>query len=1539
MPRAEAVELRMRRVAAIVAVLIFLPLPAVQGVGPQATPSMVEPPVIDPDAPRIPELPPAPRPPRSGAAGVRDGLMDPGDLAARIAQVSGDPALFSQPATTASAYANAASPSAIGPQPPYADPPRSPATAAETTATHNCVDPSAACRREWTRATDGNDEGFSPGADFPQVLVTTSTRVFTLMQTTGGDGQVHTGVLAHDAETGERLWDLVYDGPTDLSDWPNDIVASPDGSRVYVSISSPGVIELPLGGTASSGSDGVLLALDAASGSLAWEVRYNGEAPLGVADEEFIAIDIAPDGSNLYVAGPAWTTETQEGDPTLYGAADLFVASLQTSDGAFAWTRLIDDTTRISSELVTDISVTSGHVVITGYEGTDEGMLATISAFRTSTGASAWAAQIDSPSTDIFWDVSIHEGRAYASGVSTECPACDANYLVAAYDLETGQRMWLVDSLFTGGDRWWTYFTGFHALSADGSTLVLAASRGSAASATDVWLPRIDAATGAILGEATYDSPDHGYENVWGGLVSLPDGSIAILGTSWRTATDYDTLHLLLSPDGTLARAQVVDQGNALGDVGWAIGVSPDGSRTYHAIASSAPGTLLDTLVVARSASVGTPLWSDRFDGVGISYDRSDKVVASPDGSTLYQTILHIGVDYWLIGGGSQSVAAVEALDAVTGARLWRAQHLERFQWIQALAISPSGDTVVVASYYDAGGDWASRVEALDAASGSVRFTRQTEHAQPQALAFDAATGDLYAAGFDSDRYVYGRFGNVTIELVDVATGAPRWATRVFTGYSIVDGLDLVLAKGRAHALVAGRIVNWQAGDRIDMRLLSFDTYDGGLWYNVRYLPEDYPSGDRGTYVPIGLDVSPDGNTLHIVAYRTRWPGYVYWDIDWVVFGIRAADGEQLWKVKQGTNERGSENPSSLIVDRRTGVVVATGNVADYTGWQAGDDPRPVQMTTVAYDPTTGDELWSETYVGETFSNFGWRAVAAPGGDRVYIAGFASHPSGGIDVFIHSRSTLTGALVFAERYDSGGLRDIMSGLTLSPRGDRIYLVGFSDTTDAASDATIHAFFVTRAPSASLLPNATLAREPASFSFATRGVDTDGGIAGWTLDTDTDGKTDIEGNGPPPASIQWQYPRAGSYAVRLDVRDVDGAIASTTTSVSVRANAAPIIDLPAQLAVSEGSTLDIFVPADDPDGDPITLTAADVPAGASFDTASRRLRWTPGETDTGFYAGLKLRASDGILTTIHPVTLRVLGVNQPPVPRPIAPIDQRAGALLTLLLAADDVDGDVTTFRPVSVPVGSAFDPASARLSWRPMADQVGEHVLQFSVTDGVESVPFEVRVRVISNRAPIVMIEAPLRAEAGESIVFGSEGTFDPDQAGAMTYAWDLDASDGIELEGNEPTVSHRYRRAGNHVVTLTVTDAEGATATRTAIGAVDDNIAMNVTLVGDRVRLNSRPTFLVSILRDDMTPGTDAELRFTLVHVATGRVLRTASATTDARGSALITLETDLATGTNLPGEHILLVDATSSSREGAPFLDEERASSEVRYSVEVER
>ena len=218
--------------------------------------------------------------------------------------------------------------------------------------------------------------------------------------------------------------------------------------------------------------------------------------------------------------------------------------------------------------------------------------------------------------------------------------------------------------------------------------------------------------------------------------------------------------------------------------------------------------------------------------------------------------------------------------------------------------------------------------------------------------------------------------------------------------------------------------------------------------------------------------------------------------------------------------------------------------------------------------------------------------------------------------------------------------------------------------------------------------------------------------------------------------------AGSHPVTFTVSDGVAQDSETITITVEKPNAAPILSGIGSQSISENQSLSFSIGATDPDGDPVTYSAAGMPSGASF--AGQTFSWTPGFSQAGTYS-VTFTASDGKAQDSRTVTISVANVNRPPALASIGDRSIDEGNTLALALSGADPDGTGLTYSATGLPAGANF--AGQNFTWTPTDDQAGAHEITFVVSDGTLTDSETVTVMVVSasadHTAPVVGKHSP----------------------------------------------------------------------------------------------------------------------------------------------------------------------------------------------------
>jgi hypothetical protein len=304
------------------------------------------------------------------------------------------------------------------------------------------------------------------------------------------------------------------------------------------------------------------------------------------------------------------------------------------------------------------------------------------------------------------------------------------------------------------------------------------------------------------------------------------------------------------------------------------------------------------------------------------------------------------------------------------------------------------------------------------------------------------------------------------------------------------------------------------------------------------------------------------------------------------------------------------------------------------------------------------------------------------------------------------------------------------------------------------------------------------------------------------------------------TFQWTpgYAQAGSYQnVLFKVTDSGTPMASASEAITItvgNVNRPPALDPIGSKTVKEGQLLTITITANDPDGDTLTYSASNLPAGATFDPTTQTFSWSPAYDQAGNYPEVRFTVTDSGIpaaSASEAITITVGNVNRLPVLASIGHRTTNEGELLEFTITAIDPDGDALTYSANNLPSGATFDPGAQKFSWTPGYDQAGNYPnIEFTVTDNGDPMESDTKLITITvgnvNRAPVFAPVGTQQVIENQLLQFSVMATdYDGD---GITYSTSS-LPNGASFDASSRLFSWRpdSTQAGTYVVAFFATD------------------------------------------------------------------------------------------------------------------------------------
>jgi WD40 repeat protein len=413
--------------------------------------------------------------------------------------------------------------------------------------------------------------------------------------------------------------------------------------------------------------------------------------------------------------------------------------------------------------------------------------------------------------------------------------------------------------------------------------------------------------------------------------------------------------------------------------------------------------------------AAGEQLWLSTYAGPENGVDGAKAMVMSPDGSAVFVT------GY---SEGQQLDYATVAYDAATGHGLWASRYdgAHRDDSANAIAVSPDGSSVFVTGGSGRRGattqDYAT--VAYDAATGEQRWASRYGglHADDMALALDVSPDGsmVFLTGQSGRRGAYAQ--DYATVAYDAATGEQRWASR-YGGLTADDmAYAIEVSPDGSRVFVTGM-------SDYDIATVAYDAITGaGLWVD-RYQDPSH-DGDAA----FDLVSSPDGSMIFVAGYGGP---------DYVTIAYDAATSQRRWISYFNGPADQTDGASAVGVSPDGSRVFVTGTSTQLEGGIDAD------YATVAYDATTGGELWKARYSGPGHHDDDpFDLAVSSDGSTVFASGWTTARGTQFDVDYDyatvAYDAATGAKRGVARFDSG-YDDLGYAVAVSPDGSQLFMTG------------------------------------------------------------------------------------------------------------------------------------------------------------------------------------------------------------------------------------------------------------------------------------------------------------------------------------------------------------------------------------------------------------------------------------------------------------------------------------------------------------------
>jgi DNA-binding beta-propeller fold protein YncE len=246
---------------------------------------------------------------------------------------------------------------------------------------------------------------------------------------------------------------------------------------------------------------------------------------------------------------------------------------------------------------------------------------------------------------------------------------------------------------------------------------------------------------------------------------------------------------------------------------------------------------------------------------------------------------------------------------------------------------------------------------------------------------------------------------------------------------------------------------------------------------------------------------------------------------------------------------------------------------------------------------------------------------------------------------------------------------------------------------------------------------------------------------------------------------------------------------------------------------------------DGDNDTMLFYLVDGPSGLSLGPDGL-IDWNPRPNQVGAFV-LEFTVTDGLFDVLSNATIEVGCIEHSPQVEIDDEVTVLSGEMLRVPMNLTDTDGDDLTVTLRNAPKGLKFDASLMALIWRPSLEDVGDHLMMLSISDGKLAVLKALRIEVLRPVPWVRLLAGPDKIDS--SLIFTGRSGSSVDKVRRVEYR--IDSGSWSQVEGKDKwhaKVNTRGLSPGEHIVEFRAYDGLYSDAIKSSFSSIPEAKSAN---------------------------------------------------------------------------------------------------------------